>query len=259
VIVRLHDHYAELVTQVDHAVIAGSLAEAWSGTGDDCEELSPGLVTAARLHDIGWRHWEAAPHLNPDTTRPANFLDVMIDEHLRLYRLGIEEVESMNPYAGMLVSMHAAGIYTGRYGTQPALRLNRAPAVQTLVDEFVAEREAHYRGLRDTLGVTEERLWHDYVLLQVFDRVSLRVCLGDPAGLGRMEVALPAEETLTMERGSRGDERLTPWPFAPAELLIEVPTRVVSLGDCSDDAAFATIFAAAPIEARATTLRPSFS
>ena len=93
----------DIVMQVDHAVVSGQLADAWA----DGMEPRASVATAARLHDIGWRHWEEAPRLNPDTGRPANFLDVVINEHLRLYRLGIEEVEAVDPYAGMLVSMHA--------------------------------------------------------------------------------------------------------------------------------------------------------
>ena len=174
----------DIVMQVDHAVVSGQLADAWA----DGMEPRASVATAARLHDIGWRHWEEAPRLNPDTGRPANFLDVVIDEHLRLYRLGIEEVEAVDPYAGMLVSMHAAGIYTGRYGTQPALLLTRAPAVQELVDAFIAEQEARYGAAKEALGVADDELWRNFLLLQVFDRLSLRLCLGDPAGMGPMEI-----------------------------------------------------------------------
>jgi hypothetical protein len=149
------------------------------------------VLTAVRLHDIGWRHWEAAAQLNPDTGRPANFLDVMIDEHLRLYGLGIEEVAAIDDYAGMLVSMHAAGIYTGRYGTQPAMLLTRAPAVQSVVDDFISEQEARYSAVKDGLGVSDEDLWRNFLLLQVFDRLSLRL-----ATLGQIEARLAPVEDL---------------------------------------------------------------
>ena len=74
---------------------------------------------AARLHDVGWRSWEAAPELNPSTGRPENFLDVDVARHLVFYQAAVDEVAARDRYAGMLVSKHAAGIYTGRYGTQP--------------------------------------------------------------------------------------------------------------------------------------------
>jgi hypothetical protein len=83
-IVRPVGDTAELVLQVDHAEVAGRLAAAWGGPNVPALDPRDSVCTAVRLHDIGWRHWEAAAQLNPDTGRPANFLDVMIDEHLRL-------------------------------------------------------------------------------------------------------------------------------------------------------------------------------
>lgn len=255
-IVRPVGECAEIVTQVDHAVVSGILAEAWSAEGPDALDPREPIVLAARLHDIGWRHWEAAPRLNPDTGRPANFLDVQIDEHLRLYRLGIEEVEAADAYAGMLVSMHAAGIYTGRYGSQPALKLTRAPEVQAVVDAFVAEQEARYGGAQVALGLTDDEVWRSYLLLQVFDRLSLRLCQGDPAGPGPLEIALPGARVLRVEPGDGGD-RLDPWPFAADEIRVGVPTRTVPLAGYDGDDALAAALAAAAVEERTAVLRPA--
>lgn len=255
-IVRATGDTAEIVTQVDHAVISGILAEAWATEGPDALRPRDAIVTAARLHDIGWRHWEAAPRLNPDTGRPANFLDVVIDEHLRLYRLGIEEVEAVDPWAGMLVSMHAAGIYTGRYGSQPALLLSRAPDVQAVVDAFVAEQEARYGGAQVALDVTDDELWRAYLLLQVFDRLSLRLCQGDPAGPGPMEIALPGERVLRVEPDA-GYDRLDPWPFAAVEIRVGIPTRTVPLAGYDGDDALGAALAGAAVEERSAVLRPA--
>jgi hypothetical protein len=254
-IVRPVGDTAELVLQVDHALISGRLAEAWGGPHVTALEPRDAVVTAARLHDIGWRHWEDAARLNSDTGRPANFLDVVIDEHLRLYRLGIDEVAAVDDYAGMLVSMHAAGIYTGRYGTQPALLLTRAPDVQSTVDEFISEQEARYGAVQDGLGVTDEELWRNYLLLQVFDRLSLRLCLGDPAGLGPMEIVLPGERVLRVEPDD-GCDRLDPWPFAADEIRVGIPTRVVPLAGYAGDDALGAALAGAAVEERTAVLRP---
>lgn len=256
-IVRPVDDRAEIVMQVDHAVVSGQLAEAWGGPDVPALDPRTPVVTAARLHDIGWHHWESAAHLNPDTGRPANFLDVVIDEHLRLYRLGIADVEAVDTYAGMLVAMHAAGIYTGRYGTQPALLLTRAPAVQEVVDAFVAEQEARYEATRDALGVDPDDLWRNFLLLQVFDRLSLRLCLGDPAGMGPMEIVLPGDAVLRVTLDGDGVERVDPWPFLTDAVTVEIPTRVIPLDGYADDDALQAAIAAAPIEHRATTLRPA--
>ncbi len=256
-IVRATDDTAELVMQVDHAVISGQLAEAWGG--DSAAALDPrdSVLLAAHLHDIGWRHWEAMPRINADTGRPANFLDVLIEEHLRLYRLGIQEVEDLDPYAGFFNDTATTEIYTGRYGTQPALKLTRAADAQALVDAFVSEQEARYGALQTELDVSVDDLWRNYLLLQVFDRLSLRVCQGDPAGPGPMEIVLPDDATLQIVRADDGAEELSPWPFAVDELTVSVPTRTIALTGYADDAALATAIAHAPVEQRTTTLRPA--
>jgi Protein of unknown function (DUF3891) len=229
---------ADIVTQVDHAVISGALAAAWS------VPLRSSLVTAARLHDVGWEDWERRPQPNPETGRPCNFLDVDVTEHLRFYRAGIEAVLAVDRSAGLLVSKHAAGIYTGRYGTQMALKLSRAPEVQGLVDAFVAEQEALHDGLVD---------WAEYVLLQVFDRLSLWLCRGDPAGQGRLEIVLPADETLVVEPTPAG-ARLDPFPFAGDRLDVSVPTRTMPLDGWTDAATLTAAFLAAPVQARPAVL-----
>lgn len=250
-IVRPTGNTAEIVMQVDHAVISGQLAEAWA----DEITARDSVIVAARLHDIGWRHWEAEPRIDTDTDQPTNFLSVQIDEHLRLYRLGIEEVAALDPYAGLLVSMHSAGIYTGRYGTQPALKLTRAPDAQSLVDVFVAEQEARYEAVRDGLGVSPDELWRNYLLLQVFDRLSLRACLGDPAGPGPMEVVLPDKQTLHVAADG-DDQTVSPWPFVVDQLTLDVPTRVIHLTGYHDDDALRTELENAVVERRSVTLRP---
>ena len=55
-----------------------------------------------------------------------NFLDVDVRSHLAFYRAGIAAVTEQDEHAGLLVSMHGAGIYRQRYGLDPALGLTRA-------------------------------------------------------------------------------------------------------------------------------------
>jgi len=157
----------------------------------------------------------------------------------------------------MLVSKHAAGIYTGRYGTQTALKVNRAPAAQAEVDAFVARQEEWHGALREELGVDGDELWRNYVLLQVFDRLSLWLCKGDPAGHGRMEIMLPdRDDPLVIEPTDDG-ATLDPFPFVGDELVVEVPVRTVPLEGYASDAALAETIAAATVERRPARLVPA--
>src|SRR2546421_8256845 len=149
--------------QTDHADLSAAFARAWA------TPLSPSLVVAAERHDDGWAVWEQAPRLDADG-KPVNFLEVDVRSHLAFYRAGIAAVTEQDADAGLLVSMHGAGIYRERYGLDPGLGLARAAEVQGEVDAFVAEQEAKFGG---DLG--ERR--GDYELLQFFDRFSLYFCL----------------------------------------------------------------------------------
>jgi hypothetical protein len=242
---------AEIVMQVDHSLVSGRLAELWPGL-----EPRESVLTAAAMHDCGWRSWEAAPRLDRETGAPQNFLRVDIELHLAFYETGIGEVTARDRYAGMLVGKHLAGIYRQRYGTQAALTMKRAPAAQARVDEFVGRVEQRFLELQEELGVADEEFWRNYVLLQVFDRLSLWLCKGDPSGTGRLQIVLPDDDELTLEP-TAGGCALSPWPFAAGEVEISVPVRVVPLTGYANDADVAATVLAAPVEQRAYRLAPA--
>ena len=239
---------AEIVMQVEHSVLAGQLAELWPGL-----EPRDSVLLAATHHDCGWRVWEASPRMNEATSRPQNFLEVDIDLHLQFYELGILEVTERDRYAGMLVGKHLAGIYRKRYGTQSALSMKRAPDAQLKIDEFVARIEERFLTLQRELGVPDDEFWRNYVLLQVFDRLSLWLCKGDPAGTGAMQILLPDDGELAVVPTEEGCA-LRPYPLASEPVTVSVPVRVVPLNGYANDADVAAAVLSAPVEQREYTL-----
>ena len=176
VIVRDLGNAWQVVLQVDHAELSGEIAATWAERG----ERHVSVVKAARRHDDGWAVWERSP-LVDDTGRPVNFLDVDVPAHLAFYRAGIAAIAGEDPYAGVLVSMHGAGIYRQRYGEDPGLRLSHADEVVELVDAFVAEQEGQHEQRAAAAGVEDELRWADYRRLQAYDRLSLAFCMRDLA------------------------------------------------------------------------------
>lgn len=166
----------QVVLQTDHADLSGAIASEWADRGPRHDAV----VLAARRHDDGWAVWERSP-LVDETGAPITFLDVDVRAHLAFYRAGIAAIADEDPYAGLLVSMHGAGIYRQRYGDDPGLRLSRAAEVQALVDAFVAEQEAGYAGRASEAEVDDDLRWADYRRLQAYDRLSLLFCLRDLA------------------------------------------------------------------------------
>ena len=132
------------------------------------------------------------------------------------------------PYAGLLVSMHGAGIYRQRYGADPALALTRAPEVQALVDAFVAEQESGFPARMDEVGVDDELRLADYHRLQWFDRFSLAFCLrelgraGEPFEVGsfRFEPVGPWRARVVAVAVRRADARVLARPPARAEARV---------------------------------------
>jgi hypothetical protein len=165
----------QIVMQTDHADLSGGFARKWKQRGD----RSDSLAIAAERHDDGWAVWEQAPMCDLETGKPVNFLDVGVLSHLAFYRAGIAAITEQDPYAGLLVSMHGAGIYRGRYGLQPDLRLTFAEDARAQVDAFVEEQESGFDARDAELGVTAEQRRRDYELLQIYDRMSLLFCMND--------------------------------------------------------------------------------
>jgi hypothetical protein len=175
VIVRDAGGHWQVVLQTDHADLSAAFARSWAEPGPRHDSLT----LAAERHDDGWAVWEQAPRVEPETGRPLNFLDVGVPAHLTFYRACIAAVTEQDPYAGLLISMHGAGIYQQRYGRDPGLGLTQAEAFRELVDAFVAEQEAGYLERMKQTGVGDEQRWRDYELLQLYDRLSLYFCMRD--------------------------------------------------------------------------------
>src|SRR2546421_10704362 len=182
--------------QTDHADLSAAFARAWA------TPLSPSLVVAAERHDDGWAVWEQAPRLDADG-KPVPFLEVDVRSHLAFYRAGIAAITEHDEYAGLLVSMHGAGIYRQRYGLDPALGLARAEGLKEEIDAFVAEQEAKFGG-----DPGERRA--DYDLLQLYDRLSLYFCMRDVESFGAEPVEL---QGYRIELVGPWRVRIAPYPF----------------------------------------------
>jgi Protein of unknown function (DUF3891) len=209
VIVRdLGDRW-QVVMQTDHADLSAAFARAWATA------LKPSLVVATERHDDGWAVWEQSPRIDADG-KPVGFLEVDVRSHLAFYRAGIAAIAEEDVDAGLLVSMHGAGIYRQRYGLDTALGLARADEVKDDVEAFVAEQEEKFG------GEPGER-WDDYELLQLFDRLSLYFCMRDLEGGEQAEL-----QGYMLAPVGPWHVRLSPYPFGDEVGRFSLVRRVVS-------------------------------
>ena len=208
----------QVVLQTDHADLSAQFIRAWAQPGPGFDSL----LVATERHDDGWAVWERAPMVDRETRRPLNFLDVQVLAHLAFYRACIAAVTEADLYAGLLVSMHGAGIYRERYGGQPGLKLTFQNRVQQQVDAFVAEQEAGYSERIAALGIADEERWANYHLLQLYDRLSLYFCMKDLDAGEADDVAGYRLEPL-----SPWHVRMEPFPFAESPAQFALVRRVL--------------------------------
>jgi hypothetical protein len=238
VLVRDRGESWQLVRQPDHADLSGQLASAWGGDGFAAPVRRESVVLAATRHDDGWAVFDRRPSWDPENGRPRNFLDVPVPVHLAFYRACIAAVTEEDPYAGLLVSMHGAGIYTGRYGTQPSLGLTHAKEHEQAVRAFVAEQEAAYTERARALGVPEDERWINYKLLQVYDRLSLSLCLREWEGSdAEPDAVSPApvgydggEVELRLEPLGPFRLRIEPFPFVESPARFTLVRKILPKG-----------------------------
>jgi hypothetical protein len=238
-IVRTDQRMLLLVRQTDHMVLAGQLADAW-GNDRFARPVPFGpLARAAYEHDVGWAGWEAAPRVDPATRRPYQFTDLPVEEHLAFYRQGVNAVAAKDDHAGLLVNLHCQGFHNQRFGTTPEMTLRRLPADQeAAVRRSLAALQAQQRELGRRARVDEPTLWTQYELLQIYDRLSLYLCMPPqreaaigpaPAGVGGESV------TLALRPGGGNEVVVVPWPFRERSLVLGVAARRIPHRDYTSD------------------------
>jgi hypothetical protein len=184
------------------------------------------VVRATERHDDGWAIWEQSPTVEPETGKPLNFLDVHISLHLGFYRACIATVTDEDPYAGLLISMHGAGIYRQRYGTDLNVKMNREPEAVKLIDAFVTEQEAEYPARVESLGISDDERWSNYKLLQLYDRLSLYFCMND-----LQTGAAATINEYVLEPAGPWAVRLTPYPFDGSSASFSMARRMLPKAD----------------------------
>ncbi|HSR24221.1 MAG TPA: DUF3891 family protein [Candidatus Eisenbacteria bacterium] len=245
-IVREEGDQLVLVRQTDHALLSGWLAAAWGAPPWTAPRPYDSCVVGARLHDLAWAAFDEALPRRPDG-RPYAFHEVARAVSTRLYVHGLDAVEAIDPYAGLLASLHFSGFFTSHWDWRHG---HRPPSLEgeegAAVDRFVAHERVRQRRLRDRLGVGGDRdreLMCAYVWLQLWDRVSLDVCRHGfhgwsaeypPAPVGFEPDAEVVRLRVTLERG--GVCRLDPYPLLPRPYRARVPAVRVPLAATRDAA-----------------------
>jgi len=267
VIVRTSADSPLLVRQTDHALLSGAFAAAWEWEMHHRDSV---LIAAAR-HDDGWAGWELAPRLGDDG-RPLTFITTPVEDHVALYKHGIDLVEVEDPYAGWLVSMHGERLYTRPFVSGAPPRIETLTGRdRELADEYVAYETQRQAVLAETsirflggplvtgdLVAEAEQAWR---LIQVWDRLSLLCCMQEPdpsASLEMPTVRGPDGEQVQLEaRGTEdGALEVHPYPFGTGERTFHLAALDPGAAKWEDERSFREAYRLARPVAVEVRVRP---
>lgn len=238
ILVEQLDHVL-VIRQTDHAVLAGFLAREWGNPAFARPQLFDSFCLAAREHDNGWAEWEINPKLDPKTRMPYTFMSIPTEEHVEIYRRGIERIIKVDPYAGLLVSMHCAGLYDRARATLPGFSAKYIKSGESrMVSEFLDQLKLRQMRIKSDMrtnpamvGLLEEAsLERRARLLEVLDRLSLYFCLGTQEDTTMEGIPVSdgdGEVDCEIRREGNDVVSIRPWPFRRDELAISILARRV--------------------------------
>lgn len=244
VVRELEDGRCYVSLQEDHAELAAQFAAHWGNSRFSPLRPYETMVFATTFHDSGYREWEGNPPMNVEKGRPyAHREDVPNFEsvELKAYSKNVEWLSAQDQYAGLLVSMHRTGLWHNRYNifTEPAGRLReRSQAVQNAKKELERQQEETKKSLAAKFPGFENELAYNYMVLQIFDLLSLYFCCDGYADDGQFKnytiapvrVSYDSGETvkLTLRPGGAGAVIMDPYPFDVNPVTFSARARIVA-------------------------------
>lgn len=258
---RALDSHWLCIGQPAHAHLAGAMAEAWGRPPFLAPDPRTEVLQAVAEHDNGWAEWEAAPALDPAAGHPFHFTEMPVADHLAIWRRGVQRMLERNPYAGLLVSMHAAALMRFRLE-----RAARTPEPErATVRTFLAEQERLQATLREGLAarpryreaVASARLTANFRLLQLLDALSLLLCGGatEPQTFTAVPLGEGQRRTELEFTPEEGGARLQPYPFTADPACFSVTGRLLPAARLPDPAALHAAWGQAPEQRLSFALR----
>ena len=256
-----------VIRQTDHAFLAGFFAREWGNDRFSKPQPSASFTLAVSEHDNGWGEWELQPELDPKTHMPYSFMSIPTAAHIALYQKGIERLVKVDHYAGLLASLHAAGLYDRSRATMPGFSAKYVKAEENpLVNDFVQQLRLQQLRLKVDLRANgaskpfmDDPLVNANVArLEALDRLSLHFCLNPQQDA--MVDAVPVNEQgedadLELHAEGAGVIAVAPYPFRREPLSFSIMARRVPKKIYSGDLDFQKTLAAAQFFPMKFTLR----
>jgi len=238
-----------MITQNDHAKLAGFLAAHWGNAGFERPRPWVSTVRAAHYHDSGWFRYETNPVLIEGKT--PSYRQVPADAAQgAAHQSAIDMLYDVDPYTGLLVSKHRTGLMQSRYGVIAEPEQGAGRKLDAAAQDSIARAEAKQKAVE--AGLDRGEVAVNYSLLQVWDLLSLYICSNErlmPYTIAPAPTRYAGGEGARLALTPVAPSRITidPYPFDQPELDIGVLHRRLPQSGFRDADDFHTAyFAAAP-------------
>jgi hypothetical protein len=237
-----------LITQNDHALLAGELAEVF-GNGRFAEPQPRGsALRGVNLHDCGWPLHDDEPTLNKEG-KPLDVFETPAAIGLKVWTASADRAAAQDPYAGLLVSLHVLSLSV--FATTQAPFEHEKFDLDEPQERFAVTRFQHreierQENLRMTLGLRTDRPTHhkqpqevtqkkedqltfNFRLLQAMDVISLACCCTKaPADQTQDVLERPGGAPLRLSLSRQDNDVIVdPWPFSVERVELKIPvTRI---------------------------------
>ena len=235
-----------LITQQDHAQLAGKIAEHlnfFRVTESEPDEFRTAAIAAIYQHDAGWIETDQMGILNSHA-EPIHVFEIPTMVALETWSQSVELARDLHPYTTLLVSIHQMALST--------MVINHAskhtPLELFSINKFQHKQSEFQEDLREQLGLSttvpltyglaargvdarEDLLRSHFRLLTFCDRLSLELCCGHALfdiidDVPRSKTIRPVNVQTAMPDANRA--RIQPWPFA-TDSPITVTTEAVQM------------------------------
>ena len=268
-----------LITQNDHALLAGELAEHFGNDRFFPPDPMDSTLKGVRLHDSGWPlHDDDGPTLNA-RGEPLDVFEVSRPIALKVWQTSAERAAAQDPYAGLLTSLHVLSLSvfaTSETEFQHEKFDMDDPQSKFAVTKFQHNEIARQEDLRQRLGLrtdrptatklpkamaqkSEDKLNFNIRMLQAMDLISLAACCTKPPADQTQDVYMtPGGEKVKLSLERRGnDVHVGPWPFDTDEIALPIPACRFPARPFANETAFREALNKAPAEVLVVHVRPA--
>ena len=232
-----------LITQHDHALLAGQFARRLGNDRFAAPSPYQPTLEAIAHHDCGWPLHDDHPTLN-QANHPLHVFEAPVPLATQVWSASVARAMNLGEDQGLLVSLHTFAL--SALHMAHANDLSRADIFE--MNKFQHRQIEIQHELRQRLGLSNEiplqlglaqrgtspaddQLHYNFRLLTAMDRISLALCCGQPLFPTLDDVPLQPGQPptpITLNMPDPATMVIDPWPFDQPTLKFEIPARRIT-------------------------------